>query len=81
MTGYKLTISHLAVIVIFSKFSDIFGRKTIFLLSTLIFVVFSGGCAAAQNITQLYVLPHAGPGPPPTGSEQEALPIARPPLL
>lgn len=42
-----------AVLIIFAKFSDIFGRKPIFLLSTAIFIIFSAGCAAAQTLTQL----------------------------
>lgn len=43
----------LGVIVIFSKFSDIFGRKLIFLISTVIFIIFSAACSAAQTIVQL----------------------------
>lgn len=43
----------LGVIVIFSKFSDIFGRKLIFLISTAIFIIFSAACSAAQTIVQL----------------------------
>ncbi|KAK2616093.1 hypothetical protein N8I77_002802 [Diaporthe amygdali] len=44
------------VIVIFAKFSDIFGRKPIFLLSTTIFIIFSAACSAAQTLTQLIIL-------------------------
>lgn len=45
----------IAVIVIFAKFSDIFGRKLVFMLSTAIFIIFSAACSAAQTIVQLYV--------------------------
>lgn len=42
-----------AVIVIFAKFSDIFGRKPIYLLSMVIFIIFSAACSAAQTMAQL----------------------------
>ncbi|KID83966.1 Major facilitator superfamily domain, general substrate transporter [Metarhizium guizhouense ARSEF 977] len=48
-------LGYVAVIIIFAKFSDIFGRKPIFLLSTTTFIVFSAACSAAQTLTQLIV--------------------------
>ncbi|KAI0010709.1 putative multidrug resistance protein fnx1 [Xylariaceae sp. FL0662B] len=48
-------LGYVAVIVILAKFSDIFGRKPIFMLSTAIFVVFSAACSAAQTLKQLIV--------------------------
>ncbi|KAI0169916.1 major facilitator superfamily MFS-1 [Hypoxylon sp. FL1284] len=44
-----------AVIVIFAKFSDIFGRKPMFLLSIIIFIIFSAACSASQTMTQLII--------------------------
>ncbi|KKY31371.1 putative mfs multidrug transporter [Diaporthe ampelina] len=46
-------LGYVAVIVIFAKFSDIFGRKPLFLLSTAIFIIFSAACSGAQTLTQL----------------------------
>ncbi|QLI71431.1 Multidrug resistance protein 3 [Metarhizium brunneum] len=48
-------LGYVAVIIIFAKFSDIFGRKPIFLLSTATFIIFSAACSAAQTLTQLIV--------------------------
>ncbi|KAI0011598.1 putative multidrug resistance protein fnx1 [Xylariaceae sp. FL0662B] len=48
-------LGYVAVIVICAKFSDIFGRKFIFLLSTAIFIIFSAACSASQTMTQLIV--------------------------
>lgn len=42
-----------APIVVFAKLSDILGRKPIFLLSILFFLIFSAACSAAQTMTQL----------------------------
>lgn len=54
---FAMSITHTpeetAVIIIFAKFSDIFGRKPIFLLSTATFIIFSAACSAAQTLTQL----------------------------
>ncbi|EFY95048.1 MFS transporter [Metarhizium robertsii] len=56
---FAMSITHTpeetAVIIIFAKFSDIFGRKPIFLLSTATFIIFSAACSAAQTLTQLIV--------------------------
>ncbi|KAG8409226.1 hypothetical protein J3458_019343 [Metarhizium acridum] len=46
-------LGYVAVIIIFAKFSDIFGRKPIFLLSTATFIIFSAACSASQTLTQL----------------------------
>ncbi|KAI1111251.1 major facilitator superfamily domain-containing protein [Nemania sp. NC0429] len=48
-------LGYVAVIVIFAKFSDIFGRKTIFVLSTALFIIFSAACSAAQTLVQLII--------------------------
>lgn len=42
-----------AVIVVFAKLSDIFGRKPIYLLSMSFFIIFSAACSAAQTMAQL----------------------------
>ncbi|RYC58927.1 hypothetical protein CHU98_g7291 [Xylaria longipes] len=46
----------LGIIVICAKFSDIFGRKIVFVLSIAIFIIFSAACSAAQTLTQLSVI-------------------------
>lgn len=51
ITAYLLTYT--SFIIIIAKFSDVYGRKTMILLSMFLFTVFSGGCAAAQTMTQL----------------------------
>ncbi|OTA64073.1 putative multidrug resistance protein fnx1 [Hypoxylon sp. EC38] len=48
-------LGYVGVIVICAKFSDILGRKFIFLLSTAIFIIFSAACSASQTIVQLIV--------------------------
>ncbi|OTA54486.1 putative multidrug resistance protein fnx1 [Hypoxylon sp. EC38] len=48
-------LGYVAVIVICAKFSDIFGRKLVFILSTVIFVIFSAACSASQTMTQLII--------------------------
>ncbi|KAI1355098.1 major facilitator superfamily MFS-1 [Xylaria sp. FL0043] len=48
-------LGYVAVIVIFAKLSDIFGRKPVFILSTTLFIIFSAACSASQTITQLIV--------------------------
>ncbi|KAI0473346.1 putative multidrug resistance protein fnx1 [Xylariaceae sp. FL0804] len=48
-------LGYVAVIVIFAKFSDIFGRKLVFLLSTAVFIIFSAACSASQTMVQLIV--------------------------
>ena len=40
-------------LIILSRFSDIFGRKPLVLLTVFLFTVFSGACGAAQTFTQL----------------------------
>jgi MFS family permease len=51
LSSYQL--GYVAVIVIFAKLSDIFGRKFVFVVSIAGFAFFSGGCAAAQTMNQL----------------------------
>jgi MFS family permease len=53
LTGY--TLGYVPVIIICAKLSDIFGRKIVLLVCIFLFTAFSGGCAAAQTMTQLQV--------------------------
>ncbi|KAI3324202.1 putative multidrug resistance protein fnx1 [Xylariaceae sp. AK1471] len=53
VTSYLL--GYVAVIVICAKFSDIFGRKLVFLLSIAFFIIFSAACSAAQTMVQLII--------------------------
>ncbi|KAI1503030.1 putative multidrug resistance protein fnx1 [Biscogniauxia marginata] len=46
---------YIAIIVICAKFSDIFGRKFVFLLSIVLFIIFSAACSASQTMEQLIV--------------------------
>ncbi|KAH9892320.1 putative multidrug resistance protein fnx1 [Xylariomycetidae sp. FL2044] len=48
-------MGYIAVIVIFAKFSDIFGRKFVFLLSSGIFIIFSAACGASQTMNQVII--------------------------
>ena len=41
-------------LIIVSKLSDIFGRKSLIMLMVLLFTAFSAACGAAQNLTTLY---------------------------
>lgn len=44
------------VLIILSKLSDIFGRKSILIIVILLFAIFSGACGAAQSIEKLSVM-------------------------
>ncbi|KAK6210507.1 hypothetical protein LQW54_006115 [Pestalotiopsis sp. IQ-011] len=46
-------LGYVAVIVICAKFSDILGRKFVFLSSIIVFIIFSAACGAAQTMNQL----------------------------
>ncbi|KAI1753641.1 putative multidrug resistance protein fnx1 [Xylaria castorea] len=48
-------LGYVGVIVICAKFSDIFGRKVIFLSSIVFFIIFSAACSAAQTMAQLII--------------------------
>ncbi|ORX95042.1 major facilitator superfamily domain-containing protein [Clohesyomyces aquaticus] len=48
-------LGYVGVVIIFSKLSDIFGRKLMLFTSVMIFVLFSAGCGAAQTLTQLII--------------------------
>ncbi|KAI8952024.1 putative multidrug resistance protein fnx1 [Xylaria longipes] len=48
-------LGYVGIIVICAKFSDIFGRKIVFVLSIAIFIIFSAACSAAQTLTQLII--------------------------
>ncbi|KAL8746695.1 MAG: hypothetical protein Q9190_001319 [Brigantiaea leucoxantha] len=54
VTSYLLTYS--GFLIILSKFSDIFGRKPLLLLTVFLFTVFSAACGAAQTFEQLAIL-------------------------
>ncbi|KAM0803962.1 drug resistance transporter EmrB/QacA subfamily [Usnea florida] len=53
VTSYLLTYS--GFLIILSRFSDVFGRKPLMLLTVFLFTVFSGACGAASTFTQLVV--------------------------
>ena len=53
VTGYLVTYT--SMIIVWAKFSDIFGRKPAIMATMLVFVVFSGGCGASQTILQLII--------------------------
>ncbi|GAW18970.1 hypothetical protein ANO14919_084540 [Xylariales sp. No.14919] len=48
-------LGYVGVIVICAKFSDIFGRKLIFLSSIVFFIIFSAACSAAETMVQLII--------------------------
>ncbi len=50
-TAYLLTST--VMVPIYGKLSDLFGRKPIFLIGLIVFLVGSGLCGAAQTMTQL----------------------------
>jgi MFS family permease len=54
VTSYLLTYT--GFLVIYAKFSDIFGAKFMMLLALLVFTVFSVACGAATGMTELIVL-------------------------
>jgi MFS family permease len=54
-------LGYVGVLIILSKLSDIFGRKSVLLAVILVFTIFSGACGAAQSIEQLYVCAHSAP--------------------
>lgn len=45
-------------IIVFAKISDVFGRKSMLLITTVTFAIFSGACGAAQSMDQLLVTLH-----------------------
>lgn len=51
VTGYL--ISYTGMLIIWAKLSEVFGRKSILMVSTALFAVFSGACGAAQTMNQL----------------------------
>ncbi|RDL42325.1 Uncharacterized protein BP5553_02304 [Venustampulla echinocandica] len=53
VTAYLITYT--GFLVIFAKFSDIFGKKTMFLLALAIFTLFSILCGAAEGIVELII--------------------------
>ncbi|RYO83337.1 hypothetical protein DL766_002689 [Monosporascus sp. MC13-8B] len=46
-------LGYVSVVILVAKFSDIFGRKQLLVSCIFIFTALSGGCAAAQSMTQL----------------------------
>ncbi|KAI0405659.1 putative efflux pump antibiotic resistance protein [Xylaria palmicola] len=53
VTGYL--VSYTGFMIIWSKLSDVIGRKVTFITTMFLFVVFSGGCGASQTISQLTI--------------------------
>ncbi|PQE07474.1 major facilitator superfamily transporter protein [Rutstroemia sp. NJR-2017a BBW] len=53
VTAYLLTYT--GFLIIWAKLGDIFGGKPMLMTSMVIFMAFSGGCGAAQTMTQLCV--------------------------
>ncbi|KAI5917481.1 MFS multidrug transporter-like protein [Camillea tinctor] len=53
ITAYML--GYIGVLVMFSKLSDIFGRKAILLFVLTTFTIFSAACGASQSVEQLIV--------------------------
>ena len=53
VTGYLITYT--SMLIIWAKFSDIFGRKQAIMATMLTFVLFSGGCGASQTMSQLII--------------------------
>ncbi|KAK8064596.1 hypothetical protein PG994_007234 [Apiospora phragmitis] len=53
VTGYLVTYT--GFMIIWSKLSDIVGRKVVFITTMALFVIFSGGCGASQTMTQLII--------------------------
>ncbi|OSS44301.1 hypothetical protein B5807_11136 [Epicoccum nigrum] len=53
LTGYLITYT--GFIIPWAKSSDVFGRKTCIIASLVLFIIFSGACAAAQTINQLII--------------------------
>ncbi|ETS76594.1 hypothetical protein PFICI_11981 [Pestalotiopsis fici W106-1] len=49
-------LGYVGFVVIVAKFSDIFGRKPVYIFSILVFTIFSGCCAAAKTMEQLIIL-------------------------
>ncbi|KAF1974063.1 MFS general substrate transporter [Bimuria novae-zelandiae CBS 107.79] len=48
-------LGFVAIIIIISKLSDIFGQKPAFFAALSTFMVFSGACGAAQSLNQLII--------------------------
>ncbi|RDL37716.1 MFS general substrate transporter [Venustampulla echinocandica] len=48
-------LTYTAFLVVFTRLSDIFGRKPCLLIATFFFVMFSMACACAKTMTQLIV--------------------------
>lgn len=53
VSGYLVT--YMGFNIVWGKLSDIFGRKSIFILSMAIFTIWSAGCGASQTMTQLII--------------------------
>ncbi|KAF2821599.1 MFS multidrug transporter-like protein [Ophiobolus disseminans] len=48
-------LGFVAMVIIISKLSDIFGQKPMFLAAITTFMIFSGACGAAQSLTQMII--------------------------
>lgn len=45
-------------IIVFAKMSDVYGRKSMLLTTTILFTIFSAACGASQTMDQLQVSSH-----------------------
>ncbi|PVH92824.1 MFS multidrug transporter-like protein [Periconia macrospinosa] len=48
-------LGFVGVLIVWSKLSDIFGRKLLYGISLALFIIFSAACGAAQTLTQLII--------------------------
>ncbi|KAF2659746.1 MFS multidrug transporter-like protein [Lophiostoma macrostomum CBS 122681] len=48
-------LGYVGVLIIWAKLSDIFGRKALWVLSSILFIAFSAACGAAQTLSQLII--------------------------
>ncbi|KAI3394960.1 hypothetical protein diail_2018 [Diaporthe ilicicola] len=48
-------IGYAGFIIIFAKISDVYGRKSMLLMTTVAFCIFSGACGAAQSMDELII--------------------------
>ncbi|KAF2464006.1 putative efflux pump antibiotic resistance protein [Lindgomyces ingoldianus] len=53
VSGYLVT--YMGFNIVWGKLSDIFGRKSMFILSMTIFTVWSAGCGASRTMNQLII--------------------------
>jgi len=49
----RALLIQIGFILLWSKFSNVFGRKASIIATMAIFTIFSAACAGARNLTQL----------------------------